>query len=614
MYQFNAEVSKVLKLVIHSLYTNKDVFLRELISNSSDACEKLRYLSITNPSLSSQDYKIEVILNKDKKTITVKDNGIGMDDDDLINHLGTIAKSGTNEFFIKASNSKDTLNDLIGQFGVGFYSCFMISDKIEVRTKKAGNNKAYSWISDGVAGFDIIEIDDFESKSGTEVIVHIKETEQEVYLDKFRIQNIITTYSNHISVPIIFSADSELSEEINKGRALWLQDKKEIDDKDYESFYNSISYLPGKPFAVLHNKVEGAIEYTSLLFIPNSKPFDLYHPDRNTKVKLYVKHVFISEKDVNILPRYLRFIYGIIDSNDLPLNVSRETLQDNSIILKIKDSVEKRILNELLKNKNDNAEKYDSFWNNFGSIIKEGLCEGFSNREALMDLTKFHSSKSLDKLTCFSEYIARMPEKQKEIYYFIGEKKSDMLKSPEMEIFNKYDIEVIFLTDIVDSFWVNVIHDHKGKDLKNIVRADINLEDFKKDNESKEDKADKNEEDAEVIKKFMQALEGKVSAVKISTKLVDSPACLSINPGSMDIKMEQYLLEQKQLNKKSLKILEINSDHKLIQRSFELLNSTNSFEQGKKLAETIFEIALISHGEMTEDPSNFARKIVELIG
>lgn len=626
MHNFNADVSKVLRLVVHSIYTNKDIFLRELISNASDACEKARYLIATGECEGEDNFqsKIEVILDKKEKYISVKDNGIGMTENELINHLGTIAKSGTEDFLNKIENDKNTANELIGQFGVGFYSCFMVSNKVEVLTRRRGKNgeKSLIWASDGVNGFEI-KTAEKELPYGTEVKVFIKDDEQDDYLDQFKIENIIKTYSNHISFPISLQIDNDTVTQINSEKALWMRPKNEITEDQYENFFHSLCHMPNKPFMVLHNKVEGNLEFTNLLFIPSTKPFDLYHPDMLTRIKLYVRHVFISEKDIDILPHYLRFVYGIIDSNDLPLNMSRETLQDNKVVSKIKDNIVNMILNKLKTKAEKEPEQYYEFWKNFGPVLKEGLCDSIADRESLMQMTRFYTSKSKDKLIGFNEYISGMKENQKEIYFFIGENIDEMMSSPEMEVFIKNDIEVILFTDVVDSFWTNVIHDHNGKDLKSITRADIDIKDLvKEDKKTENDQKTNTDDEKSITDSFMKILQGKVAAVKITTKLVDSPSCLSVAPGSMDSRMEEYLVAQKQLKKRSLKILEINPKHKLVKMAVELLKTeaddskgTNEekIKKGRDLVLIINDLACIAQGEHLENANLTIKRILNLL-
>ena len=630
MYNFNAEVSKVLRLVIHSLYTNKDVFLRELISNASDACEKTRYLEVIKALKDDSGYnpKIMVSLNEKEGYISVKDNGIGMNKDELINHLGTIAKSGTEDFLKKAKEEKTNAEELIGQFGVGFYSCFMVSDRVEVRTKRREENvvnnaikdshndgvnnengKGYIWKSNGVDGFEIVENDSLEY--GTEILVYIKDSEKEDYLNRFKVENIIKTYSNHISIPIEFCGEKDTIVQINPEKALWLRNKNEITKEQYKEFYQSICNMPSEPYITIHSNVEGSVEFKSLLFIPTTKPFDLYHPDMMTRIKLYVRHVFISEQNLDIIPHYLRFVYGIIDSSDLPLNVSRETLQNNKTLSQIKDTIVKKVFNELKEKMKNDKDGYNEFWNNFGPVLKEGLCDGIADRESLMQMTRFYTSKSKDKLISFDEYIDGMKEEQKDIYFFIGDNVDDMMNSPEMEIFLKNDIEVILLTDVVDSFWTNVIHDHKGKDLKSITRADIDLSSIDKD--TKNNNKENTKEEQEMIDAFMKVLQGKVVAVKITTKLVDSPSCLSIAPGAMDSRMEEFLVAQKQLKKRSLKILEINPNHHLVKKAFELLKDEKNSEHkknGEELVNMINDLAIIGQGDKLDNAGKTVKRIL----
>ncbi len=640
MHKFNAEVSKVLKLVIHSLYTNKDVFLRELISNASDACEKARYLEASGTLQIDGGLKpkIRIALNEKEGFITVSDNGIGMNKDELIKHLGTIAKSGTEDFLKQAeAANKATASELIGQFGVGFYSCFMVSDKVEVRTKRRGEDEAkgYIWSSDGVSGFDIKEDDKIDF--GTEIKVFIKDSEKEDYLDRFRVENIIKTYSNHISVPIEYAGEDDVITQINPEKALWMRKRSEITDEQYENFYHSVCHMPGKPWAVLHNKVEGNMEFTNLLFIPSTKPFDLYHQDMLTRIKLYVRHVFISERDIDIIPTYLRFVYGIVDSNDLPLNVSRETLQDNKTISKIKDTLVKKIFGELKDRAQKKPEEYEEFWKNFGPVLKEGLCDSIADRETLMSLTRFYTSKSRDKLIGFDDYISGMKAEQKDIYFFVGENINDMMSAPEMEVFLKNDVEVILLTDVVDGFWTNVIHDHAGKDLKSITRADVDLKDIEKSEKDNKNE-DYTDEEKAMTDIFAKVLQGKVVAVKIATKLVDSPSCLSVAPGAMDSRMEDFLVAQNQLKKRSLKILEINPKNELVKRTYELLKNTinsntvssnttnsnansehhdvdltNANKDGIELATMIYELAVIGQGDHLENAGSAVKRILKYI-
>lgn len=618
MRQFNAEVSRVLQIVIHSLYTNKDVFLRELISNASDACEKLRYLALSYHALSDGAYHPKITVHVDSKAgiISVRDNGIGMNEDELVHHLGTIAKSGTLDFLEKFHKSSAQNNDLIGQFGVGFYASFMIADKVDVKTTRAGEDGAHSllWTSNGTDGFEVKKINE-NLPYGTEVIVYLKETERDTYLNKFKIENIIKTYSEHITTPIEFKYDEEESAIINEQKAIWLRNKSDITKEEYENFCYSLCPSPSKEhILLLHNTLEGVVNFTSLVFIPDSKPFDIYHPDRNGRVALYVRHVFIGDKNIELLPRYMRFVYGIIDSSELPLNVSRETLQDSIILAKIRDTIIKKIFSELESKAENDPELYQKFWKNFGDVFKEGLCESNGHRQTLMSLLRFYTTKSTDKLVSLSEYINRMHAEQKEIYYFVSDNVKDMLSSPQIETFTKNDLEVILFSDVVDSFWLSVVHDHDGKDLKSITRADIDLSYVKDASKKEEEKVD-SEQEKDMTAKFMKALDGKISAVKISTKLIDSPVCISVNPGSMDMRMEQVLLREKQLNKKLLKILEINPSHPLITKAYAMLcsGSEDDNKLGEKLVDVLLGVAMISDGESLSDHASFGKRVVDLL-
>lgn len=618
---FGADVTRVLKLVIHSIYTNKDIFIRELLSNSSDALEKLRYKTAVNQDNVIDikgEFEINLKIDKDLGVIIFRDNGIGMSESEMIENLGTIAKSGTGDFLeeaLKDVNKKSA--DLIGQFGVGFYSAFMISDKVEVKSRRYDSQDSFLWHSDGIDSFFIEKLDE-NIDIGTEIKVFVKEEYKDLYLDKFKVENVIKTYSNHISFPIYLQYQEEGKILINDSRSIWLRNKSEITNEEYVAFYKSLSYFPSDPLLIIHHRAEGRVEFVGLFFIPDNKPLDMFHPDRNTKIKLYIKKVFISEATIDIIPKYLRFIYGVVDSDDLPLNISRESIQTDQRISKIKDVVTNKVHSELKDLLSKDRIKYEKFWNNFGPVFKEGLCESNSSREDLLSLTLFKTTKSSGFLISFEEYISRMPAEQKEIYYFIGEKYEDMMSSPELEVFIKNHIEVILFIDVVDSFWINVIHDYKGKDLKSILNSDLDLSNLIKnelsDNE-KEGNEEKKASDAKIVQKFADVLGKKVCEVKVSKKLIDSPACLSIRPGSMDIKMERFLLEQNQISSKTLKVLEINTENDLVKHANELLNHTSDGDKkiGSEIVEAIFELACISQGESIENPSIFAKRIYSLM-
>jgi len=614
-FEFSTDVAKILHLMINSIYTNKDIFLRELISNASDACDKRRYEALTNSKISdTTDYKIQIKFDEDKKTITISDNGIGMDKEDLIENLGTIARSGTQKFLDSLTGDNDADLQIIGQFGVGFYSSFMIANEVIVTTKKAGDKNAYLWKSKGDGKYEI-ETADKNTETGTSVKLLLKDGE-DTYLDFHRLKFIITTYSDHISVPIeLFDADDK-PEIVNKSSALWLRPKSEITTEEYNEFYKNVSYLPDTPMVTLHTKAEGALEYTSLLFIPSMKPFDLFHPDRQTKIKLYINRVFITEETAEILPPYLRFVKGIVDSNDLPLNISRETLQHNHILKKIQKSLVKKIISEINTIMDKDPEKFAQFWENFGPAIKEGLCEPIGEfKEKILEICQFKSSKT-DQPVTLDQYISNMPESQNEIFYITGDNIDILKSSPQIEGFIKRGIEVLLLTDNVDDFWVTVINEYKGKQLQSVVSANVNLDDIKKDgnSESKDDKKEEVSDDMNNLVAFIKEnLGGKVSDVVISNKLTDSPVCLAIKDGGMSMRMERILVDNKQMPTLSAKIFEINPKHNIIRKLSDTLAKDKDSSIVLDYVDLLFDQACIIEGEYIKDPTSFASKLTTLL-
>ncbi|AIF81689.1 heat shock protein 90 [endosymbiont of Acanthamoeba sp. UWC8] len=616
--KFDAEVGKVLQLMIHSLYTNKDIFLRELISNASDACDKLRYESINNPAFATEDeLKIEIIIEKQSGELVIRDNGIGMDKNDLIQNLGTIASSGTQKFLsnLQDKNSKEGLQ-LIGQFGVGFYSAFMVAKKVKVYSTKAGEDQTYVWESEGSGEYSISPSVEPKSR-GTEIRLTIQDSDIE-YLEKYKLQYIIKTYSDHISFPIYLVDENANSELVNSASALWTRSKGEISEEQYKEFYHHVAHAPDTPWVTLHNKAEGAVEYTNLLYIPSQKPFDLFHPDRKGRVKLYVKRVFITEDEPNLIPSYLRFLRGVIDSEDLPLNISRETFQHNQIITKIRKSIVKRVLSTLKTKAEQEKEEYKKFWLNFGEVMKEGLCEGaLEEKEQLLEACRFYTTRSGENLISLDEYINNMLDGQEHIYFLTGISLEDLRKNPQLEGFAKRDIEVILLPDYVDDFWVNVINQYKNKELRSINTAGIDLDSIKKIEASQEEKTPDAEDssaqanDEELVTYIKSVLTDRVKEVKISKKLVDSPSCLAIPEGAMNIRMEKYLIDQKQLSKKTAKILEINPNHPILINIKKLLGSEGN--KAADLVEIIFNQACLIAGEAMDDPYAFTKKINELI-
>lgn len=606
LHKFNAEVSKVLHLMIHSLYTNKDIFVRELVSNASDACDKLRHAAITRPELTKDDpeFKINILINKDKKSITVSDNGIGMSREELIANLGTIAKSGTQEFLAQLENKKDM--PLIGQFGVGFYSSFLVADKVTVISTHAGAGESWQWQSDGQGEFTLSPAE--PSPRGTHITLHLREGE-EAYLDKFRLRHIVQTYSDHISFPISITDEEGKTETVNTASALWMRAKSEITPEQYKEFYHHVAHSPDEPWLTLHNHAEGKLEYVNLLFIPSMKPFDLFHPDRKRRVKLYVKRVFITEENAELVPQWMRFLRGIIDSQDLPLNISRETLQQNPLLAKIRESVVSRVLSELKKKAQGDEADYMKFWNNYGAVLKEGLCEGHAPREKILEVCRFASTACVgEHQTSLDAYVERMKPGQEEIYYITGERLETLRASPQLEGFVQRGVEVLLCTDHVDDFWVNVTTEYKGKKFKSITRADIDLEKIagKKPDELKEEENKESAEAKSLCERMKNILGDSVSDVRVTNKLSGSAVCLAVEEGAMDIRLERFLLEQKQLAGASAKILEINPHHPIIKA----LEGRDHIDDVVWL---LLDQARILEGEAISDPAAFTRRLQGLV-
>ncbi len=627
-FNFDVEVGKVLNLMINSLYTNKDVALRELISNAADACDKLRYLSSQNSEILKADdeLRISITTNKAKKQLIIRDNGIGMNREDLIQNLGTIARSGTENFVKSMTGDKQKDVQLIGQFGVGFYSSFMIADKVEVLSKKFDSDKVFKWISCGSANFTIEEAEENLDR-GTKIILHLKE-EADDFLDRFHIKHVVQTYSDHINFKIEFIPENLEAgakiETLNSASALWTRPKEEITPEQYQNFFKHISHLPSEPFMTIHNKIEGMVSYTNLLFVPAMKPFDLFHPDRKTSVKLYVKKVFISE-DLNLVPANMRFLRGLIDCDDLPLNISRENLQHSLVLEKIRKSIVSKVLSELKKKALESEEEYLKFWNNFGAVLKEGLCESSEFREKIFEISRFYSSKSPDKLITLGEYLDRVKSGQDKIYFLTGETVAKIKSSPQLEVFLQKDVEVLFLTDAVDEFWVTVALPYKEKEFQSINRHDVDLENVdKKPEEPKEEDENKIPEapmkDATLaefeglIKFIKETLGDKIKDVRISKKLTGSPVCLAVDAGSMDIRLERFLLEQKQIQAGTAKILEINPTNKIVKSLNKKYLDEAQKDEARDTINTLLDLACIIEDEPIKDAKDFSRRLQGLMG
>lgn len=603
--KFKTEVSKLLDIVINSLYSEKYIFLRELISNASDACDKLRYYSLMKPEVTKNngEFKIIITPNAEENTLTISDNGIGMNKEDLVNHLSTIAKSGTADF---VNNAKDngSVVDLIGKFGVGFYSAFMVASKVEVTTKRAGEEQAYKWISNGVDGFEIEETE--KEKSGTDIKLFLKDDAKD-FTDTIYLRHIIRTYSDHINYPIVLDLGKAGEETVNTGSALWTKNKAEITDDQYNEFYHHISRNFDTPWMRLHFKAEGSIEYTGLLFIPYEAPYDLFQPDRQQSLKLYVNRVFISDKVDDLMPAYLRFVKGIIDSADLPLNISREMLQQNALIAKIRSGTVSRILKEL-KKRSEDYDDYMKFWKNFGMAFKEGIYEDPANRVEIAELSRFYSTNSEDKLTSLDEYISRVKEGQTTIYYITGDDIPTLRNNPQLEAFKEKGLEVLLLTDPIDEFWVQTLTNFKGYPIKHVSQADVDLK-F----ERKEPKAD--EGSLKKLTDFMAELfKNEVGKVVPTEKLTKSPVSLTVENGQMSIHLERLMRNhQQQTAFASSRILEVNPYHPLIIKLADSMFDDKERPTVEEVCRLLLDQAKIAEGEAISDSSFFSEKLSDYI-
>ncbi len=614
-HNFEAETGKVLNIVINSLYSNKDIFLRELISNASDACDKRRYKSLTDKSFSSSiDFNINLVVDPKAKTLKISDNGIGMSKDELISSLGTIAKSGTKAFLegiTKQKNKKDNLS-LIGQFGVGFYSAFMVSDKVEVVSKGIGSKQSFHWESDGQSSFKVSETN--REIEGTEITLHIKKTEKD-YLETFRIENIVKKYSDHIPYPVKLIEEGKENDlkSLNSASALWMRNKKDIKQEQYEEFYNHLGGI-GKPWKIIHNTTEGLISFTNLLFIPEMKPFDLFNPDRKTSVKLYTNRVFITDECENLLPSYLRFIKGVVDSEDIDLNVSREMMQSNTALNKISKALVNKILSELRKECEKNREGYEKFFNEFGAAFKEGIYEDFDRRKSLLDISLFKSTND-EKYTSLNEYISRMKEDQNDIYYISGESIEQVIKSPQIEGFKSRGLEVLFMVDPVDEFWLPSFNEYEGKGFKSVTKGNADLSKFepKEDKENKKKKPANKKEIETLISEMKSHLGEKVKDIKSSQMLTDSPVCLTADEAEMDIHLERLMRQHKRLDKESKKILEINDSHDLIKSLAKIVSKSSDKSIVNDVSHLLLDQARIVEGELPLDTKGFTEKLSSII-
>ncbi len=612
---FQAEVSRLLDIVANSLYSNKEIFLRELISNASDACDRLRYAAITEPALveGEADFAITLSLDMESRQLTVADNGIGMNRDELVSNLGTIAHSGTAAFMDQLDGKNDDPS-LIGQFGVGFYSAFMVAEQVEVTSRKAGEDKAWRWISDGKGEFTVEEAEEGPAR-GTVIAMTLREDEKE-FLERGRLEGIVKTYSDHIAIPILFDTGAAENERLNSAAAIWTRPKSEITDEQYKEFYHHVAHGFDEPWMRLHFKAEGVIEYSGLIYIPSSQPFDLFDPARRHRVKLYVRRIFITDEAEDLLPPYLRFLRGVIDSEDLPLNVSREMLQDNPLLRKIRTGVVKRVLGELAKKAAKEPEEYESFWKSFGAVLKEGLYEDQEQRDALLKLVRFHSTKS-DGLVSLTDYIGRMKEGQEAIFYINGENREQLAKSPQIEGFAAKDVEVLLLTDPVDEFWLPSIGQFEEKSFKSVTRGGADLGKIGESEEDKKDEADKPEEGPEGLEALLAfvrlTLKDEVKDVRSSERLTESAVCLVADESDLDMHLERMLKQHKQLDALSKRILEINPKHPLILGLAERVGGTGAGEDVEAAAHLLLDQARILEGETLPDPGGFAKRLSQVM-
>lgn len=615
-YSFQAEVNQVLHLMIHSLYSNKEIFLRELVSNASDAADKLRFKAIENNDFYENDNELKVWIDFDKeaRTITVRDNGIGMTKEEMISNLGTIAKSGTKEFLNNLSQNQTKASELIGQFGVGFYSSFVVADEVQVISRKAGadSSTGHKWTSKGDGSFTVEAVSG-ETSRGTSITLHLKPEEDEL-LSEWRLKSIVKKYSDHISIPVVMKTTTteekdkpaEIKEEVvNQAKALWTRNKSEIKEEDYKEFYKQSCHDYEDPLTWAHNKVEGKFEYTTLLYIPKKAPFDLFHANKTRGLKLFVQRVFIMDDAEQFLPNYLRFVRGIIDSNDLPLNVSREILQSSKVVDSIKNSVVKRVLEMLNKISQENPDKYAEFWKEFGQVLKEGPAEDFANREDILKLLRFSSTFTDNSTPSVSleDYLSRMKPEQETIYYIVGESFASVKNSPHLEVFRKNNIEVLLLTDRVDEWLMGNLFDFKGKKFQSATSAELDKKLFSNE------KPKVSKEDNNLIAKIKSALgEELVKDVKASTRLTNSPACV-VSDNTMSPHMEKLMRQMGHAMPISKPVLEINLSHPILSK----IQNIADDELFKEWSLLLLEQSLIASGAQVENPSEFINRVNKLL-
>jgi molecular chaperone HtpG len=612
---FQAEVSRLLSLMVNSVYSDKEVFVRELISNASDACDKLRYRAITEPEMIADDpeYRVQINIDKAARMLEFSDNGIGMNRDDLIENLGTIARSGTNAFVEALSADNQDNVSLIGQFGVGFYSIFMVADQVEVISRKAGEEEAWTWKSDGIGEFTIDEAT--REYRGTSVVIHLKDGEDN-WLEKTSLTATVKKFADHIDLPILIAEGDEEAETVNQASAIWTRPKTEITEEQYKEFYHHVGHAYDDPWLTIHYRAEGKLEYAGLLFIPTQPPYDLFDPARKHRVKLYIKRVFITDDVEDLVPSYLRFLKGVIDTEDLALNISREMLQSNPLITHLRQAVTRRILTELKKKAKKSAEEYAVFWSAFGVVLKEGLYEDMERRDDLLELARFQSTAG-DEITSLIDYVARMKENQSSIYYITGDDKASLSVSPHLEGYRARGLEVLLLSDPIDDFWLSTINDFDGKAFVSITRgggdlSDIPLEESL-DAEDEKDNVALDAEFATLIALLKTNLEGQIKDVRASDRLTDSAVCLVADDGDLDMQLERMLRAHGQLQQGSMRIMEINPRHPLVRQLAKRAGEDSSVEDLSDIANLLYDQARILEGEAVKDPAAFSRRLADVM-
>ncbi|MCW5751756.1 MAG: molecular chaperone HtpG [Alphaproteobacteria bacterium] len=612
-HAFQAEVSRLLHIVVHSLYSEKEIFLRELISNASDACDRLRYLALTRPELLDGGGELLVTLEADSDhgTLVIADNGIGMNREELAENLGTIARSGTAAFLQQLSGDAVRDMSLIGQFGVGFYSAFMVASRVDVYSRKAGETQGWHWSSEGSGTFSIGEAADVAR--GTRILLRLREDARE-FLERASLERIVRRYSDHIALPILLREGGK-EERLNRAAALWTRPRAEISPEQYTDFYRHVSHGFDEPWATIHQRAEGKIEYAALLFIPSQPPFDLFNPDRKHAVKLYVRRVFITDDCQDLIPPYLRFLRGIVDSEDLPLNVSREMLQENPVLARIRHALVKRVFSELETRAKEDQAGYLAFWRQFGAVLKEGIYEDFENRERILKLARFQSSGS-DGLISLEEYLARMKPGQEAIYFIAADRIDAALRSPQIEGFRAKGVEVLLLADPVDDFWVGTGLSYEGKPFRSVTRAGADLDRIAADPEQAQTQpaeAPDESESATLIALFRQSLGDQVKDVRLSRRLTDSPVCLVAAEGDMDMHLARVLRRARQIEGETPRILEINGTHPLIRQLAAMARAGGQAERIGEAAHLLLDQARILEGEAPADPGAFARRLADAV-